>query len=208
MRPPRPLFWRIAPCLAAWVVGCEATTPSAPLTGQTQAPLAAEVEHDLELKRASAPAASFEVKLDRARIERERAAVELPEGLKAQVEACPLPVLMPSDPGLQRSAVLTRGDGWHALSMNHGGVNVALHALGRGFVRPGLVAELGQDAPLPPDKPRVSQDHLIYSAAFERFGVSYVLELECAKPSEDPHCQREDELLALYRGLVLVGGAR
>jgi hypothetical protein len=66
-------------------------------------------------------------------------------------------------------------------------------ALGRDVVR-------GRDA-------WITQNEGIWSATWTEHGVSYVLEVECARPGEDARCASDAYVRALAEELVFVGGS-
>ncbi|NUP11173.1 MAG: hypothetical protein HOW73_34440 [Polyangiaceae bacterium] len=53
----------------------------------------------------------------------------------------------------------------------------------------------------------VLQNEGIWSVSWEENGVSYVVDLECARPSEDARCATEDRVLAIVEDLAFVGGS-
>ena len=84
-----------------------------------------------------------------------------------------------------------------------------IHGSHRAFVRPELVAEQRAAGMLDlggtTSTPRVSMMHDIYSLSFERFGVSYSVDLQCASHT-DPRCADAGYLMTVFDSLVVAGG--
>ena len=114
-----------------------------------------------------------------------------------------LPVLLPQDSLLLSNAFLTQGDGWYAVSMHGGGRHVTMQGVARVVVHP---IKKGPRA-MAAKGPRVGASNKIYSVAFERYGVAYILDLECDHPGVDPRCAGPEHARALYDSLLVIGGA-
>lgn len=61
--------------------------------------------------------------------------------------------------------------------------------------------------PRPDFEPRISRSRGIVSASFHAFGVAYVVEVECAKPFDDPRCTEDDYVRDVVADLTVAGGA-
>lgn len=142
-----------------------------------------------------------------------RAATEtlaLSDDNRARLAAATVPLLLPRDLSLRRDLLITHGRGWTAGSMQGDGVHISVHAHGRAHVHPTLASELARakEAAGGEGAPRTSRAHMITSVSFERFGASYVLDVECAKPGQDPRCADEGYALEIFESLVMAGGAK
>lgn len=134
----------------------------------------------------------------------------LSNGAREAVSRSRVPVLLPKRDALLARAVVMPSAHYTAVSIpaedHEHGITVSLQAnriahryaevppaLGRDVVR-------GQDA-------WITQNEGIWSASWTEHGVSYVLELECARPGDDPRCANDATLRALAEELVFVGGS-
>ena len=57
---------------------------------------------------------------------------------------------------------------------------------------------------------RLSRTHQIVTLSFSRFGVGYTIDIECAKPMDDPRCTEDAYAIGIYESLALLatqGGA-
>jgi hypothetical protein len=114
-----------------------------------------------------------------------------------------VPVLLPDNDALIETATFTSKDDWYAAAMEGDGVSVYVSGTRLEFVHPSIDARrfAGQG-------PRITRNELIMTMAFERWGAAYVIEVECARPSEDSRCEQEGFIRELGRSMGLVGGLR
>lgn len=181
-----------------WGLGLLASWP----TLAAAEPPAAAAEQ--ALKRRHAAPITIELPIDWVEALAERQSVRLPAAAQLKVEAARLPVLLPSTDALTDDAFVTLGDGWYSAALRGDGVHLELRGHARTHLRSDLAgaqvaAGAGSGAP------RVSKTHAIFTLTFERFGVAYALDLECASHT-DPRCADPGFLLAVYEGLVVAGG--
>lgn len=126
---------------------------------------------------------------------------------RAALARSPVPVLLLPSPYASAST-LTSGRGFYAISAREGELAIALHATD-------IVHAPGDGVPLP------ARDHEVRgrpalvlvnegvrSVTWEEGRVSYVLELECYHPFEDPRCTEDDFVLSLAEALVPVEAGR
>lgn len=124
-----------------------------------------------------------------------------------ELEGVPLPVLLPGDEALVRGAKVTRGPHWYAASMSGDGHSVYVqgtrttHSFGSV-----LLDERGDALTRAPYV--ISRSHQILTLGFERFGVGYHIDVECAQPMADKRCLETDYVLGLYEALGVAGGVR
>ncbi len=129
----------------------------------------------------------------------------LDEAAKREVKEAPVPVMMPDDPELLASAVVTRGAHWAAASMAANGHHVSVQMSGQAkvyaHIKPtkGPYQLRGHDA-------FVTHNEGIWVASWIEHGVAYNVELECAD-LKDAACQDREAVIALAEGLTFVGGA-
>ena len=161
-------------------------------------PLSADAER--AIKRAEAAATQISTEIDWAAADRARVPTKLSFIDSARIAAVPLPVLLPLDAPPVDRATLTQGPEWFTIAMHGGGVHVAVHGSHRAIVRPDLADTVKSDAP------RVSRSHRIWSLAFERFGVAYLIDVECEAPSTDARCAGPRYIESLYASAAVVGG--
>jgi hypothetical protein len=128
-------------------------------------------------------------------------AVSLPlsEAARSQLAAVKMPALLPRRPDLLGGVVVTSGPGWYAASMRADGVHVSIHGFARAHARPELLKELRVAG-----SPRVEVVDGIVSVSFERYGVGYTLDVECARVAR---CADASLALSIFRDLVVAGGA-
>ncbi len=168
-----------------------------------------EIQQETWIKSSAQKPAQSDVKIDwdamRADKTRDQAhAPSIPQALRDKIAAVPMPVFLPRDQAMAQSAFLTKGTGWHALDMEADGLHLSLHGWSRAVHRPDLNHEIGDQA-LP--NYRSAHSHKIWSISFTRYGASYTLDVECAKPGTDPRCATDKFALKVAHDLVLVGGA-
>ncbi len=198
----------LLPALALFALGCEAPREPEP----PEQPATAEVR---EARGAAVPGARAVEELHvvwpaEASVDR-RVKAALPAEARAAVDAATVPVLVPTRPSLVArakviakpafTAVALQGDGEDA------GLTISISATKIVHRHPGI------DAVSPRDHVRggrpawVLMNEQVWSVTWEEHGVSYVVDLECARPSEDARCASPDAVLALVEDLRLAGGA-
>jgi hypothetical protein len=116
-------------------------------------------------------------------------------------------LLVPDDPGLVATAVVTSGPLWAAISITRGDHALTVHASRGGSRVPEGAADAARE-----DRLRAAPATIVARegqrvATWEERGVTYVLDLSCARP-DDPRCARDRYLRELASALVPLGGAR
>jgi len=129
---------------------------------------------------------------------------ELSEAARRELAHSPVPVLVVDEPKLLRTAVITTGPHWYALSTKDGGLTTALHG-----------TRLAHDYPeIPPARGRsevrgrpafITENEGIVSASWLENGVAYSLDLECFE-RQDTRCQGAAHVTAIANRLRYVGG--
>lgn len=128
----------------------------------------------------------------------------LPESERAKFEGLDVPALLP-DVDFVSDAFVVTGPHWYSARMNGPG-----HSL---YIQ-GNRAAFGHDMGLTDEQKKavknftVYRTHAIPTLAFNRFGVAYTIDVECARPLEDSRCTEDEYVLSIAEGLVLAGGAR
>jgi hypothetical protein len=117
------------------------------------------------------------------------------------VRRSPLPVLLWSDPLAAAATVATAGPRWYALSARVGERTLSLHAT---FERP---SEDGAPPAGHSERARgrpamVLFNEGIRSVTWSESGATYALEVECARPFDDPACAQSAFVLGLAESLV------
>lgn len=162
---------------------------------------------EVEAKRAYAARRAVEkrlVEIDWASAERApRVDLGLDEESREILGGAQLPVLLPGDADWFEAVTFTSQDDWYAASMKRDGLSVYVSGTRVEFVHPHLDTS-GIDA----EEPRVTRNELIPMMTFRRWGATYVVEVECARPSEDVRCGDEDFVRELTGTLVRPGGVR
>ncbi len=131
----------------------------------------------------------------------------LSEDARVAVESAPLPVLLPRDPALLTGAVITRGPTWYAASLHPAGHHITIHGRTLAVHQPALAAEVPEDRRRQPGETSLTRTDGIVNVAFEAFGVSYMLDVECEAPATDTRCTEDDYAESLVRDLGVAGGA-
>jgi hypothetical protein len=134
-------------------------------------------------------------------------ASSLSEEARAAVDAATLPVLLPRDASLLTGAVVTRGPTWYAASLHPAGHHITINGRKLAVHQPALANDVPEDERRQPGETTLSRTHGIVSVAFDAFGASYTLDVECEAPTSDERCTQDDYALSLVRDLGVAGGA-
>jgi hypothetical protein len=132
-----------------------------------------------------------------------RALVDLPEGARAEIGRVALPVLLPARPALFGRVVVTHGAGWYAASLHGDGLDVSIHGLAVSHAAP-EIADEQRAAGFGSGAPRLEIVDGIVSASFERDGLGYTLDVECAQGPSDARCADDRFTRDLVAELVKV----
>jgi len=120
-----------------------------------------------------------------------------------KIQGLGLPVLLPADSALASTANVVTGENWYTASMQHDGVTVVIH---------GSTAAHNIDLNVPPETLELMRNFTVYrtheilTLTFNMYGVAYGLDIECAKPTQDDRCNKDDTILQMAESLVLAGG--
>jgi hypothetical protein len=131
----------------------------------------------------------------------------LSDDARAAVEAATLPVLLPRDASLLTGAVVTRGPTWYAASLHPAGHHITINGRKLAVHQPSLANDVPEDQRRQPGETTLSRTHGIVDVAFEAFGASYTLNVECEAPTSDVRCTEDEYALSLVRDLGVAGGA-
>jgi hypothetical protein len=153
--------------------------------------------------RREAPTVAQTPGADRARALRD---VMRPDS-RAALDATTVPLLFPNDLALAATAVVTSGPRWVAASIPQADLTVSIHATREAMPPPAL------NPPRHSDRLRalpatITVNEGIRAATWEEGGVAYMVDVECARPAEDPRCTADVFVRALVEGLVRVEAAR
>lgn len=130
----------------------------------------------------------------------------LPADSREVVRTSRLPLLLPRDPALLSSAIVTSGPHFSALSVQLGGLSVSISGTD---VRHDLAEE---EPPLPaPHQVRgrpatFTVNDGIRSVSWDEANVAWIVDVECYDVEGDARCADDDYLTALTESLELVGG--
>jgi hypothetical protein len=135
----------------------------------------------------------------------------LPEAARAKVGESLVPVMLPRGAGLVEVAKLVVKPAFTAVSMTgegeHVGLTVSVSAT-RVSHRYADIPKVEGPSRVRGGKPAfVTQNEAIWSVTWFEHGVSYVVEVECARPSEDARCADDKFVTSLVEDLTFVGGA-
>lgn len=135
----------------------------------------------------------------------------LSQPARAKVSESLVPVMLPRAAGLVDKAKLVVKPAFTAISMTgegeHAGVTVSVSAT-RVSHRYADVPEVKGPERVRGGKPAfVTQNELIWSVTWFEHGISYVVEVECARPSEDARCADDKFVRSVVEDLTFVGGS-
>lgn len=116
------------------------------------------------------------------------------------VAESPVPVLLPGSPELVPTAHMTSGPHWYAASMTATDHSVYVQG-NRGSYEYGHIAMDARGDALTRRPYTITRVHQILTLSFERFGVSYAIDVECLRPMDDPKCTEDGYAISLYEGL-------
>ena len=120
----------------------------------------------------------------------------------------PVPVLLPGDAGLTSAARLSAGPHWYAASMITPDHSVYIQGSRGAYEHDQVALDAPGDA-LTARPYTITRIHQILTLSFERFGVSYAIDVECQRPMDDPKCVEDGYAVGLYESaLVARGGVR
>jgi hypothetical protein len=161
----------------------------------------AAISKNVEVARAVWPAREA---IDRAVL------AKLSSAARAAVELAPVPALVPALSGLVEPAVVIAKPNFYAVSTrgmgDHAGLTVSVSSSRVSHRYEGVPAARPTDSVR--GRPAwLTQNEGIWSASFEEHGVSYVVEVECDRPGDDPRCASDATLRAIAESLAFVGGA-
>jgi hypothetical protein len=120
---------------------------------------------------------------------------------RVAIDSSPIPVLLLPGEWNARS-IVTSGRGFYAISARDGEVTIALHATDIVHHAGDGHADADRDQVVRDRPARVLVNEGIRSVTWEEGAVSYVVEVECFHPFEDPRCTEDTFVLELANGLV------
>lgn len=127
----------------------------------------------------------------------------LPEAQTTKIAGLGVPVLLPSNPELISRAEIVTGTNWYAASMNHDGINVVIHGSKQSE---NLELNVTEEARELMRNFTVYRTHEIVTLTFNMYGVAYSLDIECAAPTTDDRCNKDETVMTMAENLVLAGG--
>ena len=132
---------------------------------------------------------------------------DAPDNLRETFAESPVPVLVPDDPQMLRATSPMTGKHWYAASIHLDGVGINIQGSRVARVMPDLeVSEPGQK--LVDDKFLITRTDGIVSLSFTDFGAAYSIDIECARPTDDPRCTKNDYAIDLAESLAVLRGPR
>lgn len=132
--------------------------------------------------------------------------IDVDSALAQRLAQLELPVVLPRTAAHRQDAFVTSGPGWASVTTHGDGLHLSVLARSRAVSYPALAAS----APPCGDAEcvRTARSHTITSVSFTRYGISYLLDVECERAGADPRCADEAFALQVYEDLALAGGGR
>lgn len=127
----------------------------------------------------------------------------VPASESEKITGLGVPVLLPSNPELISRAEIVTGATWYAASMNHDGINVVIHGSKQSE---NLEMNVTEEARELMRNFTVYRTHEIVTLTFNMYGVAYSLDIECAAPTTDDRCNKDETVMTMAENLVLAGG--
>ncbi len=129
----------------------------------------------------------------------------LSDAQREVVAKSPVPVLLPGAPELVSTAHMTSGPNWYAASMTAEGHSVYVQGNRGSYEYEHIALDARGDA-LTQRPYTITRIHQILTLSFERFGISYAIDVECLLPMDDPKCIEDDYAVGLYETMRVVRG--
>ncbi len=123
----------------------------------------------------------------------------------AQLAPVRIPMLLPRTAAHRGDLFVTQGPTWASAAMRGDGLHLSILARTRAEVRPHLAAQMPA---CEGECIRTSSSDAIFSVAFFRYGVAYLLNVECDRAAADPRCSDESFALGVYDDLAFAGGGQ
>ena len=121
------------------------------------------------------------------------------------VAKSPVPVLLPGSAELVATAHLTAGPNWYAAAMTAPDHSVYVQG-NRGSYEYGHIALDARGDALTRRPYTITRIHQILTLSFERFGISYAIDVECQRPMDDTKCTEDAYAVSLYEGMRVARG--
>jgi hypothetical protein len=129
----------------------------------------------------------------------------LPASEQKKLAEIRLPILVPDDDELLASALVTHRQDWYAAAMETGdGVDVYIRGTRKAYEVPGM--EIPEAAREAAENYTLTRTHAIVTVSWRSFGVSYNLDVECARPTKDERCTEDEFALDIVENLGVIGG--
>lgn len=129
--------------------------------------------------------------------------VELPKEPATKLDGASLPVLLPHEPILLNNVFATVGDAWYSARLRGEGLTVTVQGNRAAFRHPSF----GPDVQAKAGDFHIARSHHIVTLSTTYFGVSYVIDVECAElPHTDKRCTEDAYVTALAEKLQRAGG--
>ena len=111
-----------------------------------------------------------------------------------------LPLLLPNQPKLIATGIMSAGPDWYAASMKHEGFSVVVSGSTRHVTVPGV--EVPNLPEYRKQDLRVTRAEGIAELAFKAYGAIYTISVECEDPENDKHCKNDSYILELANELL------
>ncbi len=129
--------------------------------------------------------------------------VELPKEAATKLDRASLPVLLPNEPALLNNVFATVGDTWYSARLRGEGLTVNVQGNRAAFRHPSF----GPDVKAKAGDFHIARSHHIVTLSTTYFGVSYVIDVECAElPDTDKRCTEDAFVTGLAEKLQRAGG--
>lgn len=133
-------------------------------------------------------------------------AKRLPAEQAAKLGEVKLPVLAFDDATLLSDALLTHHVNWYMLAVKRGdGLHMNIFGSRNARTIPGM--EIPQAARDAAGDYTIYRTHQVVTMSWRAFGVSYSINVECAKPMDDVRCTEDHFVVAVAEQLGMIGGA-
>jgi hypothetical protein len=130
--------------------------------------------------------------------------VRLPKTMRAQVDAAPIPVLVPADAALLELGTLIVEKSYYAFHVRAQGVTVNVQGTRPSIKIEGVPPHPG-NVPLRSGRGFVTQNEGIRTTSFVENEIAYSVDVEC-DDSKDARCASDRYVIEMTNGLAYVGG--
>ena len=175
----------------AWVLGCIFFLLSCREAETGQAAIAQQNQVIIQQSTVNWEAAQQHALFNDSQLSKQQAQV---------LKIATLPLLLPNEPELIATGIMSAGEDWYAASMKHEGFSVVVSGSTRRVTVPGV--EVPNLPEYRKQDLRVTRAEGIAELAFTAYGAIYTISVECEDPENDKHCKNESYILELANKLL------